>query len=155
QHGVKSLVIQFSLETRDLVFDKRQNAEGIFRLLRTPKGELVASYEITPPKVRGEKLERSSGLFNNGAVYILNHDRKTPVRLEPADGDLRGLLVQHFNPFVMLLNRKLTEDRCQLAVTKQDEWYTYLAVKPRQVKRVGWFPDTFHEGQVILMNKAA
>ncbi len=54
-----------------------------------------------------------------------------------------------------LLDRKRAEEKCHIEVVKQDEWYTYLAVKQKQVKRSVWFPDPFHEGQAVLMNKAS
>ena len=47
------------------------------------------------------------------------------------------------------------EEQCKIEVVKQDGWYTYLAVKPKKVRRSGWFPDTFHDGRVVLMNKAS
>src|SRR5438552_2978859 len=80
QRRVKSLVVQFSLETTDCVYNDREKAEGTFRLLRTPKGEVFASYEVTLPRAKAQKQERGSGLLNGGTVYLLNHDKKAAIR---------------------------------------------------------------------------
>ena len=40
-------------------------------------------------------------------------------------------------------------------MVKQDDWYTYLVVKPKNVRRFGWLPDRFQDGRVVLMNKAS
>jgi len=155
QRGVKSLVVEFTRETRDPIFKERQKAEGAFRLIRTPKGEVFASYEIVEPEAKGDKQERWSGLLHNGTVYLLDHDKKTAIRFEQTGGDLWRFLEKYFNPFVLLLDQKRAGEKCQIEVVQQDEWYTYLAVKPKQVKPFGWFPDTFHEGRAVLMNKAS
>ncbi len=94
QRDIKSLVVEFALETRDPTFDMRKMADGTFRLLRTPKGEVFASYELTQVKAKGAVPERLSGLLNNGTVYLLHHDRKTAIRFELTDGDLRRFLEQ-------------------------------------------------------------
>jgi hypothetical protein len=69
--------------------------------------------------------------------------------------DLRELAEKHWNPFVLLLDRKRAEEKCKLEIIKRDEWYTCLAVKPKQGKRTGWLPDNFLEGRVVLMNTAS
>lgn len=153
QGRAESLVVEFGLETKDPIFDDPEKATGTFRLLRTEKGEVVASYEVVAEKPRGENAERFNGLLNAGRVYLLDHDNKAAVRFEFADGELNPFLEKHFNPFVVLLDREHAEAKCQLEVVKQDECYTYLAVKPKQVRRYGWFPDTFHDGGVVLMRK--
>jgi hypothetical protein len=144
QGSVKSLVVQFTLETTDRVFAERRKAEGTFRLIRTPKGEVYAFYEITQANSKGAKQERWSGLLNNGRVYLLHHDKKRAIPFEPTE--LRCFLEQYFNPFVLLLDQKRAREKCQVQVIKQDEWYTYLSVKPKQVQR-------FQEGRAVLMNK--
>jgi hypothetical protein len=153
QRGVKSLIVRFSLETRDSAFRERQKAEGTFRLLRTPKGELFASYEVNQADAKGNKQVRGSGLFNNGAVYLLDHDKKIAIRFQPTSDTLQRFLEKYFNPFVLLLDQERATAKCQVEVVQQDEWHSYLAVKPKRVKRFGWFPDTFQKGRIILMNK--
>ena len=86
---------------------------------------------------------------------MLYHDQRVALRFDPEAGDLLGFLQRYFNPFVLLLDRKRAEEKHDLEVVKQDEWYVYLSVKPKQVKRYGWFSDTFREGRVVLMNKAS
>jgi hypothetical protein len=155
QRGVTSLVVTFTLETWDPTFDVRHKADGTFRLFRTPKGELLGSYEITQPRTKGDGQVRVSGLLNNATLYLLDNDQKMALMFELTEGDLLGFLARNFNPFVLLLDRKLAEEKYHIEVIKEDKWYTYLAVNPKQVKRYGWFPDSFHEGRVVLMNKAS
>jgi hypothetical protein len=151
----ESLVVKFDLETKDPIFDQRDKASGTFRLIRTKNGEVFASYEVVAEKPKGEGAEQFSGLLNGGKVYLLNHDKKTAMRFELADSELKPFLEKYFNPFVVLLDRKRAEAKCTLEVVKQDEWYTYLAVKPKPVKRYGWFPNNFHDGRLVLMRKDA
>jgi hypothetical protein len=153
--GVKSLVVDFTLETWDPIFKDRERAEGTFRLVRTAKGEVFASYELVH-KRQDDKPLRLSGLLNGGAVYLLDQEKKTAHRFEFTDDELRKFLEQYFNPFVLLLDRKRAEDNCRLAIVKQDESYSYLVMKSKQAKRSVWFfGDTFDEGRATLMNKAS
>jgi hypothetical protein len=151
----ESLVVEFDLETKDPIFDHRDKASGMFRLVRTKNGEVFASYEVVAEKPKGEKAERFNGMLNGLSVYLLNFGKKTAVRFAQTDGELKPFLENYFNPFVVLLDRKRAEAKCTLEVVKQDEWYTYLAVKPKEVKRRGWFSDNFHHGQLVLMRQDA
>jgi hypothetical protein len=153
QPGVKSLIVEFTLETKDATFGKTETFRGAFRLLCTPKDEVFASYELSQPEAKAATRDQCSGLLSDGMVYILDRERKTAIKFDPADTGLRPFLERYFNPFVLLLDRKRAEEKCQLEVSKIDEWYTYLVVKSKHVKRYGWFPDTFQEGRVVLMNK--
>jgi hypothetical protein len=153
QKGVKSLIVEFTLETKDATFGKTETFRGAFRLLCTPKDEVFASYELSQPNAKGAEREQYGGLLSDGIVYVLDHERKTAMRFDPTDTGVRPFLERHFNPFVLLLDRKRAEEKCQLEVSNIDEWYTYLVVKPKHVKRYRWFPDTFQEGRVVLMNK--
>ncbi|HMC65212.1 MAG TPA: hypothetical protein VKI65_09765 [Gemmataceae bacterium] len=155
QREVRSLVVEFTLQTKDTIREERHKTEGTFRLIRTRNGKLFASYEAIEKKPNGDGQERWSGLLNDGAVYLLNANQKAAIRFEPVDGDLRGFLEKYFNPFVLLLDRKRADDKSKLEIVRQDEWYSYLAVNPKQVKRYGWFPDTFHQGRAVFMNKAS
>lgn len=154
QRGIRSLVVEFTLETTDPVYKTRDKATGTLRLMRTRKGEVLASYEVISKRPKGDKPERFHGLLHGGSIYLLNHDNKSAIRFELAGGDTRGFLETHFNPFVVLLDRKHAEEKCEVKVTKQDEWYTYLAVKPR-VKTQGWSSLNLKEGRIALMNKAS
>jgi len=153
KRDTKALIVEFSLETRDTLTGKREKSDGTFRLMRTPNGEVLASYQVAKPSgTRG----RWSGLLNGGTVYLLNHDKKAAVRFErQSDDDLRRFLEEYFNPFVRLLDRKRVEESCRLEVVKQDESYTYVLVTPKQVMRSGWLPDRFHEGRAVFMRKAS
>lgn len=155
QRDVSSLIVEFTLKTKDLAIDKVQSANGAFRLIRTGKGEVFASYEVLPQGTKDDKSSQSSGLLNNGSIYLLNHDNKTAIKFEFGDGELRGFLEKYFNPFVRLLDKRRAEEQCKIKVLKQDKWYTYLSVKPKKVRQFGWFPDSFQEGRVVLMNEAS
>jgi hypothetical protein len=155
QRSAKSLVIEFTQETWEPNFNKRETFYGIVRLIRTPKGEVFASEELTTIRPKPEKQDRMRCLLNNGIVYVLNHDEKSALGFEVPGSELMPFLERNFNPFVVLLDRKRAEEKCHIEVVKQDESYTYLAVKQIKVKRTGWFPDNFHEGRVVLMNKAS
>jgi hypothetical protein len=155
QRTIKSLVVQFTLETRDIVSKRGQpKAEGVFRLIRTPDGKLFASYQLTQPE-GSDWPGRWTGLLNDGSVYLLVDDKKTAFGMKPNDDDLRQFLEKHFNPFVLLLDKKYAKDKCYLEVVKQDEWYTYLSVTPKNVKRYGWNIDSFQGGRVVLINKSS
>jgi hypothetical protein len=96
---------------------------------------------------------RATWLLNHGIIYLLNPDAKVAVRFDGAAGDLPGVLARHFNPFVILLDRKRAEEWARLEVAKQDEWYTYLAVTPVGGTRSNRFDGTFDGGEVAVMAK--
>src|SRR5262245_38348861 len=79
QRDVNALVVEFSLETRDSLTGKREKSDGTLRLMRTPNGEVLASYEVAEP---AGSRDRWSGLLNGRTVYLLNHDKKTAIRFE-------------------------------------------------------------------------
>lgn len=153
QGRVESLVVEFALETKEPAFGTSDRFTGAVRLIRTRAGEVFASYERVAEGPKRQNADRWSALLNGGKVYLLNHDQKAAIRFEPARDELVPFLEKHFSPFVVLLDRKRAEAKHRLEVVKQDEWYTYLAVKPKQVKRTGWLPDNFHDGRVVLMRK--
>ncbi|MBV9124835.1 MAG: hypothetical protein JO112_15885 [Planctomycetes bacterium] len=153
QHSVRALVVEFILEYKDPFFNEPLKAEGTFRLIRTSRGEVFALYETTYPGGKAEKQERFIGLLNLGRVYLLDPDKKKAIRFEPKDGDVTEFLGRNFNPFVWLLDRRRAQDQFQVEVIKQDQWYTYLAIKPKQDKPSGWFPN--NGGRIVLMNKSS
>ena len=151
QRTVKSLVVDFTLEAKhgSFIDDK---AEGTFRLLRTPNGQIYAYYQVRPAE--GNFFLRDvSGLLNDGTIFGLNESEKTALNLKPIQGDLMQFLEKYFNPFVLLLDRKHAKEKCDLQVVKQDEWYTYLEVIPKNPKRYGWNPDRLERGRIVLMSK--
>jgi hypothetical protein len=153
QQSLRSLAVEFTLETNDPVFKEQDKFDGVFRLIRTPKGEVFASYDELQKKSKSHG-DRFSGLLNDNCLYVLHHDTKTAERLVKAPAaEIQRLLEERFNPFVVLLNRKHAEEKCKLEVIEQDESFTYLAVTPKQVKRQGWFPDIMERGGVVLINK--
>jgi len=151
QLNVKSLVVHFTLEQRYGSFIDK--ADGTFRLIRTPNGQIFASYQVFPAK-ESLFLSSFSGLLNGGTIYVLNEEEKTAFSLRSIQGDLMQFLEKHFHPFVLLLDRKHAKEKCHLQVVKRDEWYTYLTVTPKKVERDEWFREPFQKGRVVLMNKS-
>ena len=151
QRAIKSLVVHFTLETRDGSYCEK--AEGTFRIIRTLNGEIFGSYQLTYPE--GSLFPGQwDALLSNGRIYLLYERQKRAMYRGPTDGDLQRFLEKNFNPFVLLLDEKYAKEKCFLEVVKQDEWYTYLKVTPKNLNRYGWCPDQFHEGRVVLMNKS-
>ena len=147
QRRVESLVVEFTLETKNPNFGTSEKASGTFRLIRTKTGEVFASYEGIAEKGKGEKPGRFIGLLSKGAIYILNDDKKIAIRFDPAEGKLSQFLEDHFNPFVRLLDRKRVEEECHLSVFKQDKWYTYLDLKGKP----GFWGNPL-VGRIVLAN---
>lgn len=152
QRGFKSLVVEFSLDRADEVWREREKADGTFRLLRTPNGEIYASCEFTQPRLRNGKKERWSTLLNSGKLYALKHDDKVALRFD-AEGDVRRFAEENVSSFVRLLDRKRAEEKFRLELLGMDDLYTYIGLKPKKVKRWGWSPDAFTEACVVLSNK--
>jgi hypothetical protein len=154
QRDVKSLVVEFTREELDPISHERPKANGTFRLIRTPKGEVFASYELR--WIKGSRPpDRLSGILNNGRVYLLDHQAKSADRFVPSDGDLQRFLEWHFNPFIRLLDRNRVEEECLLELAKRDQWYTYVDLKPKHVKGKGSSAETFTRGRIVLMNEAS
>lgn len=151
QRRVESLVVDFRLEKTSSVFDQeKEEGLGTFRLLRTKDGKLFASYEAAEVQPVAKKVERNGGLLNGGAVYLLVYGEKKAIRFRP--DDLNLFLETCFNPMVVLLDRARAEEQCQLKILKQDDLYTYLSVKPKQVRH-GWFSGGFEEGRLMLLRQ--
>ena len=151
QRRAESLVVEFHLEAKELGFNTREAAADVFRLVRSPTREL---YAITPERPTGETKGRWSGLLNGGRMYLLDPDKRTAIRFAaPAADELPQFLETYSNPFAVLLDRTRADAKNRLELVKQDEWYTYVTVTPRQVKRNGWQPDRFHEGRAVFMAK--
>jgi hypothetical protein len=154
QGSVRSLVVEFTLEVRDVLPGNWQKADGTFCLIRTPENRVFASYRFPDLNDFWQGAPKQvSGLLNNETVYLLNHHEQTARRFELTHGELLPFLEAYVNPFVQFLDQKLAEEQCHVEVVTQDEWYTYLSVKPKQRKRTFWFADQFHEGRIVLMNK--
>jgi hypothetical protein len=151
----RSLVVEFTLERTDRIRDEKHRFNGTFKLLRTKKGELLASYALTKPDSPGKP--EWVGLLNGGALYSLRPDKKEAARFVPEDGDVRLWLEEKFNPFALLLDKNHARKEYRLNVTRQDEWYTYLEIKPKTPPpSSGWLADLkvqFTRGRAVFMNK--
>ena len=149
--------MEFTLETNDRIRNEKERYEGTFKLLRMPKGEILASYTLA-------KREKSAatagppwvGLLNRGTLYVLNPDKKEARRFKPEDGNVRLWLEEKFNPFAILLDKKHARTNCRLFVTMQDETYTFLEVKPKPRKSSrGWLEMriVMERGRAVFMRK--
>ena len=161
-NNVQSLVVEFTLEAMDPLRGKGETRDGALRLIRTPNGEVLTSYEVV---VKGNAHEKWSGLFHKDSFYVLNQAKRTAVRYELAGVDVQTVLEKICNPLVLLLDRKRAEEKWDIEVTKETEWYTYVtveskvvAVKPKAVpwiERLGRVLEeglVLEEGQVVVMH---
>lgn len=152
QRDVKSLIVEFTREIKNLNFMTSDKSEGTLRLIRTPQGELFVSCEFAQQNVKTGKQERWIGLLTHGIIYLLSVDEKFAIRFEPSDGDAVQFLETRFNPCFRLLDRMRVEEECTLAIGKQDEFYTYLQMNSR--RQFVSASDEF-AGRVVLMNRAS
>jgi hypothetical protein len=151
----RSLVVEFTEEHTNLVRDEKVRYEGTFKLLRTEKGEILASYTLALAEKPGAPPKPQwVGLLNGGSLYSLDLDKKSAIRVDPADGDVPRWLEEHFNPFALLLDEKHARANYRLEVVKLDQWYTYLEFKPRKSKASRWgWGNYFERGRAVFMNK--
>ncbi len=150
---MRSLVVEFTSETQDKIFNATEKSDGLFRLLRTPDGEVHASYERTPQETNDASLKLTAGLLNRRTIYVVDSHQKQEYRLNIGQTDLVELLQNYFNPLTTLLDRKRAEDRYEMDITR-DSTYTYLDIKPKSSDRPrGWFfPITMTQGRIALLN---
>ncbi len=153
QRDMRSLVVEFTLETQDKIFNATEKSDGVFRLLRTPDGEVRASYERTPQKPNDASPKLTAGLLNRRTIYVLDFHQKQEYRLNIGQTDLVEFLQVYFNPLSALLDRKRAEDNYEMEITR-DRTYTYLTIKPKPSDRPrGWFfPITMKAGRIALLN---
>src|SRR5262249_33153308 len=152
-----SLVIEFTLEMKDSAFRTRQEFDGVFRLLREPTGDILASYELRDKHGKEGAPPSFSGLLNAGTIYVLDHGQRTAVKYRPKKGDVPRTLEDYLNPFILLLDRKRAQDKWRLAISKQNDWYACLRVEPKGEKRSSWSWEGWkivEKGQLVVMNKA-
>lgn len=151
QADVRSLVVEFTKHTKDLIYQQSEPVEGTFKLLRSPNGEFMASYEEVDSKTKQKKF---CGLVRGGEIYLLMHEREEALKWRPADHDVRLFLQKRFNPLIVLLEKKRAQAECRLAIVKQDEWYTYLRVEPKKIRNSGrWPTELYSQGRVVLMRE--
>jgi hypothetical protein len=143
----RSLVVDFTLEHTNRVRDEKWRFEGTVKLLRTAKGELLASYTLVPMDKPGEAGKPVfAGLLVGGALYLLNADAKTALRIDPANGDVRLWLEEKFNPSALLLDEKRARANGRCHIARLDQWYTYMDVIPPP-------SGYFNRGRAVFMNK--
>lgn len=128
---VKTLEIKFTREQKDLVLRRvMYSSEGSIRLLRTPQGELFASYDQTAPD-KGSAKNLIRYVLREDAVYQIMKSEKSVVVFHPHDDNLIRFLGDNFCSAVFMLDRKLAEKNFALTITKQDDHYTYLHMKAK------------------------
>lgn len=123
---VKTLEIKFAREQKDLVLRREMySSEGIIRLLRTPQGELFASYDQVQPD-RGSAKNPIRYVLRENAIYQIMKSEKSVVVFHPHDDNLIRFLGDNFCSAIFMLDRKLAEKNYTLTIAKQDDHYTYL-----------------------------
>jgi hypothetical protein len=153
QRDMRSLVVEFTLVKPDKVFGTTDKSDGVFRLLRTPDGEVRASYERTPRKPNDASLKLAAGLLNRRTIYLVDFNQKQEFRLNLGQTDLVEFLEDYFNPLSTLLDRKRAEENYAMDIAR-DKTYTYLNIKPKASDRPrGWFfPISMTAGRIALRN---
>jgi hypothetical protein len=149
QAHIRTLAIEFELERYDPLFNERVRFDGTFKLRRSPRGAVLARYEVKPIGKSGSHMV---GLLRGQTAYLLLPAEKTAGKINLAGQDVIQYLGSWFNPFALLIDKKHTERELRLKISKQDEWYTYLDVER---KRSGWFPVGLLRGRVVLSLRAS
>jgi hypothetical protein len=153
QRDVRSLVVEFTEESRDHAFNQKHQSEGTLTLIRTPNGEIRASYELRP---KDGTDRRFGGLLLGKTVIVLDHAKKKAYELPPQDEGTVLFLARWLNPFVLMLNNPRARKELELSIVGQDRWYTYLQVVPSSPwKQQMGFTARWIEGRVVLMNEAS
>lgn len=153
EKGCRSLVVEFAITQSHNVIKRDMVTTGILRLARTDGGEVVAGCEFI--RTDNGRTFRQQALVSEGRVYLLDPERKTAVRWENMEGGAAGFVERNFLPFVLLLDREQAEQKCRVAVIKEDKDFTYLTVTPRTVRTTGWLPDNFHDGRMAVTRTAS
>lgn len=154
QGAVKSLVSEFTVKFKDRIGSSETAHRGVVRLMRTQNGEVYASYHLEGAKsVVNNKTKSFDAILNGGSVYVLNNDAKTAYKRAIPTAELPGFLESYFNPLVVLLDRTRAEAKYEISVVRQDEFYTYLRLKPKQTRQTGWSQPDRDEVHLALLNK--
>jgi hypothetical protein len=150
----RSLVVEYTMKEPEPVTGADDGVPTVFRLLRTPEGELYASVDQSAAARPGTG-RRLSYLLNGGTIYRLDHATKTGFVVRPAGDGLSEFLETWFSPVVVLLDRRRAEARYTITLVQQDEWYTHLLLRPKDRRKSGWFTPVQPDVQVALMTKAS
>jgi hypothetical protein len=147
------LVVDFTLERTNRVREEKVQLTGTVKMMRTAKGELLVSYtESIVDKPGAAAKPQWVGLLVGGTLYCLDTDNKTAIRIEPANGDVRLWLEEKFNPFILLLDEQRARAKHRTRVTRQDEWYTYVDVRPPS-RQLSGFCVGCERARAVFMNK--
>jgi hypothetical protein len=148
----RSLVVSVTTRLRITGFAPEE-WEGTARFLRTGDGGVSARYEAKPKDGGTKAGHWSAALLVHDDLYLLNPTERTAVRLSLAGRDKLAWLQTSF-PFVVFLDPARLRRDFRLRIEKQDEWYTYLGVEPKNPKHWGWMPDAMLRGRAVVQNKA-
>jgi hypothetical protein len=141
----RSLVVEFTREQTSRVRGTNAKFQGTARLLRTAKGELLASYTLVSADKPGKPA--FTGLLVGGTLYLLDPGQKMAVRIEPANGDVRLYLEENFNPCALLLDEKRARTGQRCGIGRLDQSYTYIDVNPRPSDG-----GAFQRARAVFMN---
>jgi hypothetical protein len=150
QRRTESLVVEFEWKTYNRSFDQWEKGSGILRLLRTKKGEVFASYDVT--RMSPKPSRRCFALLAAGKIYLLDHENKTAITVQ-AVGGLQSFLEDSVNPFVVLLDRKRAIAKYLLEITKSDEHSISISLNPREFKTATDGSRNFIDCRMLLLRK--
>jgi hypothetical protein len=148
----RSLTVVFAVRQWDSLLKQAEEFEGLLKVRRTHDGVVLARYDYKPV-TKGAGPQAATGLLVGDDVYLLQPQDQTALRIPLGTSDKLRWLEKWFNPFVVFLNGERVRRDFRLDVTKEDQWYTYLAVTPRHPKRSGWLPDEMLQGGVAILNR--
>jgi hypothetical protein len=153
----KSLSVEFNVERQDNVFRGKSVAPGVFKLRRLANGTIQARCAIKPKQRPGVKVKGKEdpfiGLLLGKQIYCLNAPDKGIVKLDLGSGDPLKFLEKWFLPLLVLLDRDGLRKDFEVKVSRQDQSYSYVEIRPKKGRHFSWFWDELVTGHAAFMNK--
>lgn len=143
----QSLVVEFNVSQWDPVLRKNREFAGVLKLLKKPGVPLQGYYEWRP---KGKPVEFRVWLGGERLSCCISSEDKTLRTLPPVkQQNTFDFLVRWLNPLILCLDKQRAQREYRIRVTKQDEWYTYLAVVPQARE----YQAQFESGRLAILNK--
>jgi TIGR03009 family protein len=130
--AVETLVAHFTRIEENKTFQTKEVFEGTFRFMKPSLGILELHKKDKPDEF--EKF-----VFTDKALFLYNRAQKTvvsfplPPSRPPPNGPLKGTTdyLQTMQTLLFGMNLDEARRRYEIKLTKEDEWYCYLDIKPR------------------------
>ncbi len=141
QKDVTSLVVEFAYEGIDASFPEVRKGTGIVRILRTATGQIYGSYELLyDSKTKGGAPEdQFTAVLLDGPYAVLDYKTKTVCHGTLDRKELICQLAEYLNPAIILLDRRRMDEKWNLEIAKQDDYYTYTKMTEKKPNDAGWF----------------